>query len=114
MKQIVLSGIKPTGIPTLGNYLGALKNFVKLQNEMTDYEFFIFIADLHAITVPQDPVELKQNIKNLAAIYLAAGLNPDRTTLFVQSEINEHAALGYVMHPFLIWGELSMTQYKDK
>ena len=115
MKQIVLSGIKPTGIPTLGNYLGALKNFVKLQNEMTDYEFFIFIADLHAITVPQDPVELKQNIKNLAAIYLAAGLNPDRTTLFVQSEINEHAALGYVMQSISYMGELErMTQYKDK
>jgi tryptophanyl-tRNA synthetase len=115
MKKIVLSGIKPTGIPTLGNYLGALKNFVKLQNEMKDYEFFIFIADLHAITVPQDPKELKQNIKNLAAIYLAAGLVPERTTLFVQSEINEHAALGFVMQSISYMGELErMTQYKDK
>ena len=61
--NIVLSGVKPTGIPTLGNYIGALRNFVKLQNEMPNAEFFFFIADLHAITVPQDPKVLKQNIK---------------------------------------------------
>lgn len=115
MNKIVLSGIKPTGIPTLGNYLGALKNFVRLQKEMSDYEFFIFIADLHAITVPQDPQELKQNIRNLAALYLACGLTPERLTLFVQSEINEHAALGYIMQSICYMGELErMTQYKDK
>jgi tryptophanyl-tRNA synthetase len=115
MKKIVLSGIKPTGVPTLGNYLGALKNFVKLQKEMRDYEFFIFIADLHAITEPQDPEELKKNIKNLAALYIACGLSPERLTLFVQSEINEHAALGYVMQAICYMGELErMTQYKDK
>ncbi len=113
--NIVLSGIKPTGIPTLGNYLGALKNFVKLQNEMTDYEFFMFVADMHAITVPQDPKELRQNIKNLAAIYLASGLNKERLTLFLQSEVHEHVALGNVMQSITYMGELErMTQYKDK
>ncbi len=113
--NIVLSGVKPTGIPTLGNYIGALKNFVKLQNEMTDYEFFIFVADLHAITVPQDPKELKQNVKNVAALYLACGLNPERLTLFVQSEVKEHVELGYVMQSIAYMGELErMTQFKDK
>jgi len=113
--NIVLSGVKPTGIPTLGNYLGALKNFVKLQNEMTDYEFFIFVADLHAITIYQDPKELKTNIRNLAALYLACGLNPKTLTLFIQSEVKEHAELGYIMQTISYMGELErMTQYKDK
>lgn len=113
--NIVLSGIKPTGIPTLGNYLGALKNFVKLQNEMTDYEFFMFVADMHAITTPQDPKELRQNIKNLAAIYLASGLNKERLTLFLQSEVHEHVELGNVMQSITYMGELErMTQFKDK
>ena len=115
MIKFVLSGIKPTGIPTLGNYLGALKNFVKLQNEMQDYEFLLFIADMHAITVYQDPKELKQNIKNLAALYLACGLNTDNLTLFVQSEVKEHVELGYIMQSITYMGELErMTQYKDK
>ncbi|NLE06403.1 MAG: tryptophan--tRNA ligase [Crenarchaeota archaeon] len=115
MSNIVLSGVKPTGIPTLGNYLGALKNFVKLQKSMTDYEFFIFVADLHAITTPQDPKELRQNIKNVAALYLACGLVPERLTLFIQSEVHEHAELGYVMQSISYTGELErMTQYKDK
>ena len=113
--NIVLSGIKPTGVPTLGNYLGALKSFVKLQNEMTDYEFFMFVADLHAITVPQDTKELRANIKNVAALYLACGLDKERLTLFLQSEVNEHAELGYVMQSITYMGELErMTQYKDK
>ena len=113
--NIVLSGVKPTGIPTLGNYLGALKNFVKLQNEMTEYEFLIFVADLHAITTPQDPKTLKQNIRNVAALYLACGLNPERLTLFIQSEVHEHVELGYIMQSVAYMGELErMTQYKDK
>ena len=113
--NIVLSGIKPTGVPTLGNYLGALKSFVKLQNEMTDYEFFMFVADLHAITVPQDTKELRANIKNVAALYLACGLDKERLTLFLQSEVNEHAELGYIMQSVTYMGELErMTQYKDK
>lgn len=113
--NIVLSGVKPTGIPTLGNYIGAIRNFVKLQNEMTDYEFFIFVADLHAITTQQDPKTLKQNIKNVAALYLACGLSPERLTLFIQSEISQHAELAYIMQTQAYMGELErMTQYKDK
>ena len=113
--NIVLSGVKPTGIPTLGNYLGALKNFVKIQNEMEDYEFLFFIADLHAITIPQDSKVLKQNIKNLAALYLACGLNPKSLTMFIQSEVKEHIELGYVMQSITYMGELErMTQFKDK
>ena len=113
--NIVLSGIKPTGIPTLGNYLGALKNFVRLQNSMTDYEFFVFVADLHAITTPQDPKTLKQNVRNVAALYLACGLNPERLVLFIQSEVTAHIELGYAMQSLCYMGELErMTQYKDK
>ena len=113
--NILLSGVKPTGIPTLGNYLGALKNFVKLQNEMDNTEFFFFIADLHAITVPQEAKVLKQNIKNLAALYLAIGLNPKKLTMFIQSEVKQHAEMGYVMQSISYMGELErMTQYKDK
>lgn len=113
--NIVLSGVKPTGIPTLGNYIGALRNFVKLQNEMPNAEFFFFIADLHAITVPQDPKVLKQNIKNLAALYLACGLNPKNLTLFIQSEVKQHSEMGYIMQSISYMGELErMTQYKDK
>lgn len=113
--KFVLSGIKPTGIPTLGNYLGALKNFVTLQNEMKDVEFIIFVANLHAITTYQDPAELKQNIKNVAALYLACGLNTDNLTLFIQSEVHEHAEMGYIMQSLAYMGELErMTQYKDK
>lgn len=113
--DILLSGIKPTGIPTLGNYIGALKNFVKLQNEMKDYEFLVFVADLHAITVPQNPQELKENIKNVAALYLASGLSLSNLTLFIQSEVSEHAQLGYVIQSVTYMGELErMTQYKDK
>ena len=113
--NIILSGIKPTGIPTLGNYLGALKNFVKLQNEMTDFNFFFFVADMHAITVHQEPATLRKNIKSLAALYLACGLNKENLTLFVQSEISEHLELGYVMQANAYISELErMTQYKDK
>ena len=114
MKRL-LSGIQPTGIITLGNYLGAIKNFVKLQNELEDIDFFVFIADLHAITIPQDPVLLRKNIKNLAAVYIACGLEPEKVHLFIQSEVLEHAELGYIMQCIGSIGELErMTQYKDK
>lgn len=114
MKTIV-SGIKPSGVITLGNYIGALKNFVALQTEMSDYEFFIFIADLHAITTPQEKLILKKNIRSLAALYVACGLDPNRVNLFVQSEVLEHSALGYIMETTAYMGELErMTQYKDK
>lgn len=113
--QRLLSGIQPTGKLTLGNYIGALKQFVKLQDELEDTEFFIFIADLHAITTPQNRQELKKNIRSVAALYLACGLRPEKVNLFVQSEIAEHAQLGYVMESTAYVGEMErMTQYKDK
>jgi tryptophanyl-tRNA synthetase len=113
--KTVVSGIKPTGIPTLGNYLGAMKYFVKLQNEMSDHEFLIFVADLHALTTPQDAKELKENIRRLAALYMACGLNETNLILFIQSEVKAHVELGYLMQSLVYMGELErMTQYKDK
>lgn len=114
MKTIV-SGIQPSGALTLGNYLGAMKNFVELQNSLEDTEFYIFIADLHAITVPKNPTELRKSIKSLAALYLASGLDPEKVTLFIQSEVTAHAQMGYALQTITYIGELErMTQYKDK
>ena len=111
----LVSGIKPTGGLTLGNYIGAIKQFVQLQDELKDAEMFIFIADLHAITTPIDKQTLKKNIKEIAALYIACGLDPERVTLFVQSEIPEHNQLAYVMESTVYMGELErMTQFKDK
>ena len=111
----VLSGIKPTGVLTLGNYIGAIKRFVELQQSMPDDEFYLFIADLHSITVPQDTIELRKRTRDIAAMYLAAGIDPDRTVLFIQSEVKEHAELGYLLQCYTYMGELErMTQYKDK
>jgi tryptophanyl-tRNA synthetase len=111
----LVSGIQPTGKLTLGNYIGALRHFVELQYEMDDTEFFIFIADLHAITTPQDRLELKKNIRSVAALYIACGLDPERVHLFVQSEVFEHTMLSYVMESTAYVGEMErMTQYKDK
>lgn len=108
----MLSGIKPTGKLTLGNYIGAIQNFLKYQDE---YEMFVFIANLHSITVPQDKLELKKNTYDLAALYLACGLDPEKTTLFLQTDVPEHANLGFVMTCHTYMGELNrMTQYKDK
>ena len=114
MKTIV-SGVQPSGNLTLGNYLGAIKNIVDLQNNDEEKELFIFIADLHAITVPQDATKLRQNIKSLAALYMACGVDPEKTTLFIQSEVTEHAELCYLLQTITYIGELErMTQYKDK
>jgi tryptophanyl-tRNA synthetase len=114
MKTIV-SGIQPSGVITLGNYIGAIQNFVALQSQMSDYEFFIFIADLHSITTPQEKATLKKNIRSLAALYVACGLDPNRVNLFIQSEVCEHSSLGYIMETTVYMGELErMTQYKDK
>ena len=111
MKRM-LSGIKPTGRLTLGNYIGAIREFIKYQDE---YEMFIFIANLHAITVPNDPKELKKNTKDLIALYIACGLDPEKVTLFLQSDIYEHAELGWMLTCHSYMGELQrMTQYKDK
>ena len=108
----MLSGIKPTGKLTLGNYIGALSHFVKLQDK---YEMIVFIANLHAITVNMDSQELEKNTRDMAALYLACGLDPKKTTLFLQTDVPEHANLGFVMTCHTYMGELNrMTQYKDK
>ena len=108
----MLSGIKPTGKLTLGNYIGAIKQFITYQD---DYDMYVFIADLHSLTLPIDPKELRENTKDMIAIYLACGLNPEKVVLFKQSDVCEHAELGYVMACNSNMGELSrMTQYKDK
>lgn len=114
MKRI-LSGIQPTGSLNIGTYLGSVKNFVKLQDELPDYEFFIFIADLHAITVYKDKQHLRKLIRELAALYIACGLRPERVNLFIQSEVPAHAQMAYLLQCNSYIGELErMTQYKDK
>ncbi len=111
MKRM-LSGIKPTGKLTLGNYIGAIRQFVTYQDE---YEMFVFIANMHAITVPENPSELKKNTKDLIALYIACGLDPEKVTLFLQSDVHEHAELGWMLTCHTYMGELQrMTQYKDK
>ncbi len=111
-KSRILTGIKPTGKLTLGNYLGVLKHLPETQDEG---EPFIFIADLHALTLPIDPEELRQNSIDIAAFYLAAGLDPNKSTLFLQSSVSAHAELNAIMQNYLYMGELSrMTQFKDK
>lgn len=111
MKRM-LSGIKPTGQLHLGNYIGALRRFVELQNE---YEMFAFIANLHCITIPQNPQELQKNLKDCVALYLACGLDPNKATIFLQTDVKEHAQLGFIMCCHTYMGELNrMTQFKDK
>lgn len=111
MKRM-LSGIKPTGRLHLGNYIGAISQFVKYQDE---YEMYVFIANQHAITIPTDPKALRQNTKDLIALYLAAGLDPEKCTLFLQSDVDAHVKLGWVFTCLTYMGELQrMTQYKDK
>lgn len=108
----ILSGIKPTGQLTLGNYIGAIKNFVKVQNEG---ESFLFIADLHALTLPIEPKTLHDNSRDIAAFYLAAGLDPNRANIFLQSDVPAHSELAIILQNYLYMGELSrMTQFKDK
>ena len=112
MAERILTGIKPTGQLTLGNYIGVLKNLPKM---MDRGECIFFIADLHALTLPIDPEVLRQNTIDLASFYLAAGLDPKRVTLFLQSSVSEHAELNAILQNYLYMGELSrMTQYKDK
>ena len=111
MKRM-LSGIKPTGRLHLGNYIGAISQFKKYQEE---YEMFIFIANEHAITVPIEAKDLRKNTKDLIALYLASGLDPEKVTIFLQSDVPAHAQLGWVMTCMAYMGELQrMTQYKDK
>lgn len=111
MKKI-FSGVQPTGNVTLGNYIGAFKQFTDLQH---DYDCVFCIVDQHAITVPQEPAELRKTISSLAALYLAVGLDPEKVTLFIQSEVPAHAQAGWIMQCISYIGELErMTQFKDK
>ena len=108
----ILSGIQPSGALTIGNYLGAIKNFVKLQDE---YECLFMVVDLHAITVPQDKLLLRRRIKEVAAIYVACGIDPEKANIFVQSEVQAHLELSWILTCNTGMGELSrMTQFKDK
>jgi tryptophanyl-tRNA synthetase len=112
MMKTIFSGIQPSGTITLGNYIGALKQFVELQNE---YNCFFCIVDQHAITVPQDPATLRKNIRSLAALYIAVGIDPNKATLFIQSEVPAHVQAGWMMQCISYIGELErMTQFKDK
>ena len=111
MKRI-LTGLQPTGVITLGNYIGAIKQMTKLQDK---YDSIIFIADMHAITIPQDKEELPNKIKSLVALYLACGIDPAKNTIFIQSENIYHANVSWLLECNTYYGELSrMTQFKDK
>ena len=111
-KKRVLSMIQPTGVFTLGNYLGALKNFVALQD---DYECVYALADLHAITVRQEPAAFRKNTLSAYAMMLALGIDPEQSIFFIQSQVPEHAQLAWILNCYTQFGELSrMTQFKDK
>jgi tryptophanyl-tRNA synthetase len=111
-RQRVFSGIQPSGTPHLGTYLGALKNWVSIQDE---YDCYYCVVDLHAITVPQDPKVLRHNVRELAAIFIAVGLDPERSVILRQSRVSAHAELAWLLNCVAKVGELSrMTQFKDK
>lgn len=111
-KGIMLSGIKPSGELTLGSYLGAIKHWAERADQ---FECYYFMADLHAITVRQNPADLRRRTLEQLAQYIACGLDPERNTLFIQSHVPQHAELGWVLNCYAMFGELSrMTQFKDK
>lgn len=111
-KKRLFSAVQPSGTPTIGNYVGAIKNFVALQN---DYDCIYSVADLHTLTVRQVPAELRKRTLSLLALYLACGVNPDKSIVFLQSQVPCHAELTWILNTITYPGELSrMTQYKDK
>jgi len=111
-KKVILSGIQPSGALTLGNYLGALRNWARLQD---DYDAYYCVVDMHAITVKQDPAALRRRSIETAALLLALGIDPERSTLFIQSHVPSHAELMWVLACSTQMGELNrMTQFKDK
>lgn len=111
-KQIIFSGIQPSGQITIGNYLGALANWVELQDK---YDCIFCVVDMHAITVQQTPSTLRNNTLELAALYFACGINPEKSTVFVQSHVPAHAELAWVLNTLTYVGELNrMTQFKEK
>ncbi len=112
IKKTILSGVQPSGTLTIGNYLGALRNWAQLQY---DYNCYFCVVDLHAITVRQVPAELRQNCLKTLALYLAVGIDPNENALFIQSHVPAHAELAWVLSCYTMFGELSrMTQFKDK
>src|SRR4051812_47745379 len=112
VKKTMLSAVQPSNRLTLGNYLGAVKNWVAHQQ---DYDCLFFAVDLHTITVKQDPAELREQTYRVLATYIAAGIDPERALLFVQSHVSEHAELAWILNCFVYMGELSrMIQFKDK
>ena len=111
-KKVMLSGIQPSGDLTLGSYLGAIKNWAERDEEFDNY---YFMADMHSITVRQDPAALRRRTLEQLAQYIACGLDPEKNTLFIQSHVPQHAELGWVLNCYTMFGELSrMTQFKDK
>ncbi len=111
-KKVMLSGIQPSGDLHLGNYLGAVKNWAEIAEE---FDCYYFMADLHSITVRQNPAELRRRSVSQLAQYIACGLDPEKNTLFLQSHVHEHAELGWILNCYTMFGELSrMTQFKDK
>ena len=111
-KKVMLSGVKPSGDLTLGSYLGAIKNWAERAER---FDCYYFMADLHAITVRQDPADLRRRTLEQLAQYIACGLDPEKNTLFIQSHVHQHAELGWVLNCYAMFGELSrMTQFKDK
>jgi tryptophanyl-tRNA synthetase len=108
----VLSGIAPSGQLTIGNYIGAMVNYIKMQQE---HKCFFMVVDMHAITVPQEPEALRENSESVAALFVAAGLDPNKASIFMQSHVHAHAELGWLMTTLSYMGELErMTQFKDK
>ena len=111
-KKVMLSGIQPSGELHIGNYLGAIKNWAERADE---YDCYYFMADMHTITVRQDPAELRRRVLTQLATYIACGLDPEKNTLFIQSHVPSHAQLAWVLNCYTMFGELSrMTQFKDK
>ena len=111
-KKVVFSGIQPSGSPTIGNYIGAIRNYVALQDE---YDCFYSVVDLHAITVRQNPAELRKNSRDLIALLIACGVDPEKCTLYMQSHVSAHAELCWILNCFTYMGELSrMIQFKEK
>ena len=111
-KKVIFSGMQPSGVITLGNYLGALKNWTNLQDE---YNCLYCIVDMHAITVRQDPATLRKNARNLLMQYIAAGLDPEKNVIYYQSHVSAHAELAWILNCYTYMGELSrMTQFKEK
>ena len=111
-KKVIFSGIQPSGDLTLGNYLGALKNWVKLQDE---YDCYFCIVDLHAITVRQEPKDLRQKTLEVMALYIAAGIEPEKNTIFIQSHVSAHSEAAWLLNCYTYMGELGrMTQFKEK